>query len=104
MTTPARAAASARRDIVRMARPSGAFDASRYFRGAVDLGFLNVGSGRVRALAKEMYRTHRDAWSVGAALACADALVRDRYLEVKGVGIELMACQKDFRRRSAARS
>jgi len=91
-TTPARAAARARRDLARMARPSGAFDASRYFRGAVDLGFFNVGSSRVRALAKEMYRTHRDVWSVDAALACADALIRDRHLEVKGAGIEMMAC------------
>jgi 3-methyladenine DNA glycosylase AlkD len=94
VTTPARAAVRARRDLVRMARPSGSFDSSRYFRGAADLGFFNVGSGRVRALAKEMYRTHRDAWSVDAALACADALVRDRYLEVKGAGIELMACYR----------
>jgi 3-methyladenine DNA glycosylase AlkD len=39
-----------------------------------------------------MYRMHRGAWSVDAALACADVLIRDRYLEVKGVGIELMAC------------
>jgi len=93
-TTPARAAARARRDLRRMARPSGAFDASRYFRGAVDLGFFNVGGGRVRALAKEMYRTHRDAWSVDAALACADALIRDRHLEVKGAGIEVMACYR----------
>jgi hypothetical protein len=90
--TPARVAASARRDLVRLAGPSGAFEASRYFRGAVDLGVFNVGSGRVRALAKEMYRTHRDAWSVDEALACADPLIRDRYLEVKGAGIELMAC------------
>jgi 3-methyladenine DNA glycosylase AlkD len=94
VTTPARAAVRARRDLVRMARPSGSFDASRYFRGEVDLGFFNVGSGRVRAMAKEMYRRHRDAWSVDAALACADALMRDRYLEVKGAGVELMACYR----------
>jgi 3-methyladenine DNA glycosylase AlkD len=100
VTAPARAAARARLDLVRMAHPSGAFDASRYFRGTVDLGFFNVGSARVRSLAKEMYRTHRDAWSVDAALACADALIRDRYLEVKGVGIELMAC---YRRACAPR-
>ena len=91
---PSRAAARARRDLARMARPPGAFDARRYFRGAVDLGFYNVGSLRVRALAKEMYRTHREAWSVDEGMACASALIRDRYLEVKGVGIELLACYR----------
>jgi hypothetical protein len=47
-----------------MARPSGAFDASRYFRGPVDLGFFNVGSDRVRALAKEMYQKGESKWAL----------------------------------------
>lgn len=74
-----------------MARPAGHFDASRYFRGANDLGFYNVGTTRIRAMARDIYRTHRDVWSVTDAVAFADPLVRDRYLDVKGVGIELMA-------------
>jgi 3-methyladenine DNA glycosylase AlkD len=74
-----------------MARPVGEFDASRYFRGTKDLGFYNVGTSRLRALAAEIYRQHKDTWSVDDALAFADALVADRYLEVKAVGIELLA-------------
>lgn len=95
--SPARAAAQARRALGRMARPSGDFDASRYFRGADHLGFYNVGTGAMRALSKGVYRTHREEWSVDDALAFASILIRDRYLEVKGVGIEVMACyRRDF--------
>ena len=96
-TSPARVAARARRDLARMARPAGVFDASRYFRGADHLGFYNVGTKPMRALAKDIYRAHRWIWSVDDGLAFADALIGDRYLEVKGVGIEVMACyRRDF--------
>jgi hypothetical protein len=61
--SPSQAAAQARHDLVRMARPSGDFDASRYFRGAGDLGFYNVGAERMRALSKDVYRANRDQWS-----------------------------------------
>jgi 3-methyladenine DNA glycosylase AlkD len=77
-----------------MARPPAAFDASRYFRGDTALGFLNVGAARIRSMAKGLYRAHRHVWSVDAALAFADALIVDRHLEVKGLGIELMACYR----------
>jgi hypothetical protein len=74
-----------------MARPAGEFDASRYFRGTKHLGFYNVGTSRLRALATAIYREHKDAWTVDDALAFADTLVVDRYLDVKAVGIEVMA-------------
>ena len=40
--SPQRIAADARRTIAALARPSGDFDARRYFRGAADLGFYNI--------------------------------------------------------------
>jgi 3-methyladenine DNA glycosylase AlkD len=92
--TPAKAAAQARRDLESMARPSSGFDASRYFRGETGLGFHNVGTARVRALAKQIYHANRDAWSVDDAAAFASALIVDRYLETKSLGIEVMACYR----------
>jgi 3-methyladenine DNA glycosylase AlkD len=86
-----RAAADVRRQLQRMARPAGTFDASRYFRGDVTLGFYNVGTAAMRDMARTIYRVHRDAWSVTDALRFADALIADRHLEVKSVGIELLA-------------
>jgi 3-methyladenine DNA glycosylase AlkD len=95
--SPARAAAKARRDLARMARPSGDFDSSRYFRGAGNLGFYNVGTQPMRTMSKDIYRANRDAWSVDDAMAFADVLIRDRYLEVKSVGVEVVACyRRDF--------
>jgi 3-methyladenine DNA glycosylase AlkD len=95
VTAPARAAARVRRQLATLARPAGAFDASRYFRAADDLGFLNVGTQAVRALGRAIAHEHRDAWGLRGTLAFANALMPDRYLEVKGVGIEALAC---FRR------
>jgi 3-methyladenine DNA glycosylase AlkD len=92
--SPARVAADVKRALGRMARPAGAFDASRYFRGAVDLGFHNVGTSAVRKMARTIYRAHLDDWSVDDAAAFADVLMADRYLEVKSVGIELLACYR----------
>ena len=86
-----RAVAEARRALARQARPAGAFDASRYFRGAVTLGFYNVGTRAVREMAKAIHRAHSDDWSITDALAFADLLIRDRHLEAKSIGIELLA-------------
>jgi len=93
----ARAAARARRDLKRLSRPAGAFDASRYFRGAGDLGFYNVGTAAMRALAKSIHAEHRDTWTLDEAIRFAEVLIQDRYLEVKSVGIELLArYRRDF--------
>lgn len=74
-----------------MKRPAGDFDASRYFRGAGGLGFYNIGSAAVRAFAAQIYLAHRGEWSVDDAMAFADCLIVDRHLEVKGLGIEVVA-------------
>jgi 3-methyladenine DNA glycosylase AlkD len=74
-----------------MRRPAGEFDASRYFRGAADLRFYNVGTSRVRTLARQIHAAHRGDWSIGEAMAFADQLIVDPHLEVKAVGIEVVA-------------
>ena len=80
-----------------MARPAGDFDSSRYFRGANDLGFYNVGTAAMRALARSVHAEHKDEWSIREAMAFADALIENRYLEVKSVGIEVVArYRRDF--------
>jgi 3-methyladenine DNA glycosylase AlkD len=87
----------AKRTLARMARPAGAFDASRYFRGAADLGFYNVGTDNVRALARTIHAAHAADWSIADAMAFADALIVDRHLETKSLGIEVVArCRGDF--------
>jgi len=89
--TVAAAAAEAKRAVRRLARPAGDFDASRYFRGEHNLGFYNTGTGPMRALARSIHAAQREGWTVGDAMAFADALMPDRYLEVKSVGIEVVA-------------
>lgn len=93
--SPVRAAADARRQLAAMARPAGSFDASRYFRGTVDLGFHNIGAAVVRRMARDIAGQHRGSWSIDDTIAFADVLIRDRHLEVKGLGVETVAC---FRR------
>jgi 3-methyladenine DNA glycosylase AlkD len=90
-----RAAADAIRALKRLGRPAGAFDASRYFR-ADDLGFYNVGTPAMRALARSISDAHRE-WSIDDAMAFADELIVDRHLEAKSVGIEVVArFRRDF--------
>jgi 3-methyladenine DNA glycosylase AlkD len=91
------AAAAARRALAGMAQPSGDFDSSRYFRGPVDLGFYNVGTPAMRALARSIHRQHAGDWSIDEAMAVADILITDRHLEAKAVGIEIVArYRRDF--------
>jgi hypothetical protein len=52
-----------------------------------------------RALARAIHGAHRDDWTFGDAVGFADTLIKDRHLEVKTVGIELLA---RYRRESAA--
>src|SRR5258706_1173122 len=95
--TVAAAAKEARGARKRLARPAGDFDASRYFRGDHDLGFYNTGTNPMRALAKQIHLAHRHQWGVSDAMAFADALIVDRYLEVKSIGIEVVArYRRDF--------
>jgi 3-methyladenine DNA glycosylase AlkD len=89
VTRPAQAARAAKHALARLARPPGAFDASRYFRGAAGLGFYNIGADRVRAMARQIVRDH-PVWTVDDACAFASALITDRHLEVKGIGIEVL--------------
>jgi 3-methyladenine DNA glycosylase AlkD len=74
-----------------MARPSGAFDAQRYFRGDHGLRFYNTGTTAMRGLARTIYVDNRAEWSVNDAMRLADALMADPYLETKSVGIEVVA-------------
>jgi 3-methyladenine DNA glycosylase AlkD len=95
--SPSRAAASARRELAALSRPSASFDASRYFRSVDDFGFLNVGTQAVRQMARRLVRDNQPDWTVEDGLAFANALIRDRYLEVKGLGIEVLArYRRDF--------
>jgi 3-methyladenine DNA glycosylase AlkD len=80
-----------------MGRPAGDFDPSRYFRGEVTLGFFNVGTAEMRALARTIHAAHRRDWSIDDAMVFADAAVVDRHLEMKSVGIEVVArYRRDF--------
>jgi 3-methyladenine DNA glycosylase AlkD len=88
---PRQAARRAKRALERMKRPVGRFDPARYFRGASDLGFYNVGTDAMRALARSIFLAHRHSWSIDDAMAFANALIRDRYLETKSLGIEVVA-------------
>jgi hypothetical protein len=82
--SPIRAAARARGELQRLSRPPGSFAASRYFRSVDGFGFLNVGTQVVREMARRLVRDHQPGWTVNDALAFANALISDRYLEVKG--------------------
>ena len=86
-----RIAARVRRDLARMARPAGVFDARRYFRGSADLRFHNVRTPSLRLLARTICVEQRGVWTVHTAVRFADLLVGDPYLETKAVAIEVLS-------------
>jgi len=91
------AARQAIRALARMGRPAGDLDARRYFRGPVDFGFYHVGTAQVRTLARSIHAGHKADWSIDEAMAFADALIVDRHLEAKTLGIEVVArYDRDF--------
>jgi 3-methyladenine DNA glycosylase AlkD len=95
--SPRTAARNAKRTLERIRRPVGKFHPARYFRGAADLGFYNVGTDAMRALARSIYLAHRGDWSIDEAMTFANVLIRDRYLEAKSLGIDLVARhRRDF--------
>jgi 3-methyladenine DNA glycosylase AlkD len=83
--------ARVKRELARLARPSGSFDAARYFRGDHGLRFYNVGTPAMRAMARQIYRAQRDRWSVDEAVSFAESVIADPFLETKSVGIEVLA-------------
>jgi 3-methyladenine DNA glycosylase AlkD len=93
--TPAPSATEVARDVQQtlrgLATPAGAFDAARYFRGANDLGFHNIGTEKVRGLVRDLHMARRHQWSIDEAMEVADLLIVDRFLEVKLVAVEIVA-------------
>lgn len=53
---------------------------------------INIGAALVGRLGRAIARTNRGRWTVHDALQFADVLIRDRFLEVKGLGIETLSC------------
>jgi 3-methyladenine DNA glycosylase AlkD len=92
--SPARLAALVPRFLKQLARPAGTFDARRYFRAGTDLVFHNVGAVPLRRLARSIHRANR-VWSIDDAMQFADLLIRDRSLDAKAVGVEVV---RRFRR------
>ena len=80
-----------KRSLAQMSRPTGGFDAQRYFRGDHNLRFYNTGTEPMRAFARSVYEAKRGVWSVDDAMTLADELITDDYLEAKSVGIEIVA-------------
>ena len=83
--------ADVRRSLEQMSRPSGEFDAQRYFRGDHGLRFYNIGTENIRSFARSVYETNRSRWCIDDAMIFAEDLIVDPYLETKSVGIEVVA-------------
>lgn len=89
--SPAAVAREVKLQLAELGRPHGTFDAQRYFRDSGDLGFHNVGTPRVRQLARDLVRERCDVWSMREALELAHILIQDRFLETKAFAVEVLA-------------
>jgi 3-methyladenine DNA glycosylase AlkD len=73
-----------------MADPESARGFRTYFKKDDDVALLGVKTTPVRTLARELYRRVAPAWQVADAVAFADLMVRDRYLEAKFLGLTVL--------------
>ena len=96
-SSPSQVARESKRTLARMRRPAGKFHPSRYFRSARNLGFYNVGTEAMRTLARSIYLAHRADWTIDDAMKFAGIAIRDRHLEMKSLGIDVLARhRRDF--------
>ena len=72
-------------------RPAADFDARRYFRGTDGLRFYNIGAAATRGLARSIVLSQRGEWTVAEGVLFAQRMIVDPHLEVKSVGIEVLA-------------
>jgi 3-methyladenine DNA glycosylase AlkD len=79
----------------RLADPVKAKGVQRYFRDTVRA--YGVAAPEIRALARELHRSVKDAWTVADAVALCDILFAERELEAKSIGALILAgFKKDF--------
>lgn len=70
-----------------------------YFKPHEEIWLYGVGTTGVRAVEQEIFRGIGRQWSVEEAVEFCDVLLRDKYLEPKGVGITLLArYQRHFKK------
>jgi 3-methyladenine DNA glycosylase AlkD len=62
-----------------------------YFKDYDRVAFLGVRSPQVREIERQVFQAVKPAWSLADALFFADSMIRNRYLEAKGVGILLLS-------------
>jgi 3-methyladenine DNA glycosylase AlkD len=76
-----------------------AAQARKYFKSYENVAFLGINTPRIREIEGEIYRAVKDSWTVDDAVRFCDALIRNRFLEAKGVGILLLSrFKKEFAR------
>jgi 3-methyladenine DNA glycosylase AlkD len=73
-----------------MADPESARGSRTYFKKDDDVALLGVKTTPGRALARELYQRVAPTWQVADAVVFADLMVRDRYLEAKGLGLTVL--------------
>lgn len=62
-----------------------------YFKDCDRVDFLGIKTPKVREIEGRIYQAVKSAWSLSDALRFADMMIRDKHLEVKGVGILLLS-------------
>jgi 3-methyladenine DNA glycosylase AlkD len=86
--SPRTAAREMRAMLASRANPRKAIEVQRYFKETV--AALGIPLPEVRRAVGDLYRDVRKSWNVEDAIAFSDVLIRDRHIEAKAVGLELL--------------
>ena len=89
--TPQQLARRARALMKQAANPAVAASQRRFFKPWEKVHVLGISTPGVRQIARELHRQIRPTWSYADAVMFCDILMRDRYIEARSLGLELLA-------------
>ncbi len=89
--TPQQLARVARTMMKQAADPAVAASQRRFFKPWEKVHVRGISTPDVRQFARDLHRQAGKSWSYADALKFCDVLMRDRYIEARSVGLELLA-------------
>jgi 3-methyladenine DNA glycosylase AlkD len=89
--TPRQLAQRARAVLRESADPRAAARQRAFFKPLEKVQILGIATPELRRLERGLYQSVRKEWGYAEAVAFCDLLIKDRYIECKSLGLELLA-------------
>ncbi|MBS1786679.1 MAG: DNA alkylation repair protein [Acidobacteria bacterium] len=89
--TPTQAAKQVLKTLKAAGTPERAAQSRVYFKSDEDVQFYGLAAQEVRQVEREFFATVKGAWTFDDAIAFCELMIREKHLEAKQIGFELLA-------------